>query len=383
MSTIIAEQEVAGIIAEPEAEDVTQKESLQIQGIDYVEFYVGNATQATHFYRHAFGLTPIAYSGLETGAHDHVSCVVEQRKVRMIFTSALNPESPVAAHVNLHGDGVKDIAFKVKDATQAFAYAVKRGAQPVMEPTVLENEKGYVIKATIGSFGDTVHSFIERNNYTGTFLPNFAGLNDLAPIPATYLAATDHLAISVQQGSLDRWTDFYKEALGFRQTDERDIITENSALNSKVVQNSTGLIKLVLMEPAPGKRKSQIEEYLDFYRGAGTQHVAMLSSNIFKSVAALRATGISFLQAPDSYYDMLEDRIGKIDEDMKALRELHILVDRDEWGYLMQVFTKPVQSRPTVFMEIIQRVGARGFGGGNVLALFKAMEREQALRGNL
>jgi 4-hydroxyphenylpyruvate dioxygenase len=383
MSTIIAEQEVTGIIAEPEGEGLPQKESLQIQGIDYIEFYVGNATQATHFYRNTFGLTPTAYSGLETGAHEDVSYVVEQRKVRLIFTSALNPESPVAAHVNQHGDGVKDIAFKVKDAKQAFEYAVRRGAQPVMEPTVFENDNGYVIKATIASFGDTVHSFIERNNFRGTFLPAFMDINDLLPIPATHLAAIDHLAISVEQGTLDRWTDFYKEALGFRQTDERDILTENSALNSKVVQNSTGLIKLVFMEPAPGKHKSQIEEYLDFYRGSGTQHVAMLSANIFKSVAALRATGIKFLHAPDSYYEMLEDRIGKIDEDMKALRELHILVDRDEWGYLMQVFTKPVQSRPTVFMEIIQRVGARGFGGGNVLALFKAMEREQALRGNL
>jgi len=374
MSMMITEQEVAGL---------ETSASLQIQGIDYVEFYVGNALQAMHFYRNTFGLAPSAYQGLETGAHDDVSYVVEQRKVRLIFTSALNSESPVAAHVNLHGDGVKDIAFKVENASEAFEYAVKRGAQPIAGPTVLDNENGYVIKATIGTFGDTVHSFIERGTYTGKCLPNFVPLKDLLPIPATHLAAIDHVAISVEEGTLDSWIDFYKEALGFSQTEERDILTEYSALNSKVVQNSSGLVKLVFLEPAPGKRKSQIDEYLDFYHGPGTQHVAMLSSDIFKSVAALRAAGINFLQTPNSYYEMLEDRIGKIDQEMNALRELNILVDLDDWGYLMQVFTKPVQSRPTFFLEVIQRVGARGFGGGNVLALFKAMEREQALRGNL
>lgn len=361
-----------------------QKDFPQLKDFDYLEFYVGNAHQAAHFYRTAFGFTPLAYSGLETGTRRSVSYVIEQRNIRLMLTSALDSNDPIAEHVKLHGDGVKDIAFTVPDAGRAFEAAVKRGARPVMEPTLIEDDDGQVIKATIATFGDTVHSLIQRRDYGGKFLPGYMPVKNPMPSPlSTHLAAVDHVAVSIEPGRLDEWVEFYNSVMGFHVSHEEDVETEYSAMNSKVVQNSTGRIKFPMVEPAQGKRKSQIEEYLAFYHGAGVQHVALLSSDIVQTVRALRAGGNEFLPTPNAYYGMLEDRVGKIEEDVDALREQNILVDRDEWGYLMQIFTKPLQGRPTVFMEAIQRKGARGFGSGNIKALFQALEREQAMRGNL
>jgi 4-hydroxyphenylpyruvate dioxygenase len=356
----------------------------QLLDIDYVEFYVGNAFQAAHFYASTFGLPTVARAGLETGAKDRVSFLTRLNEIRMIFTSSLRPDGAIAEHVRLHGDSVKDIAFRVRGAAQAFESAVRRGARPVMEPTVYEDEDGRVVKATIAAFGDTVHSFIERDAYRGdAFFPQYRKHpNPLFPV-SNGLLAFDHIAVSVEAGKLDRWVDFYGEVLGFHQSHQEDVSTEYSAMNSKVVQNSTGQIVFPIVEPALGKRKSQIDEYLSFHCGPGAQHIALLSSDIVKTVRTLRNNGIEFLYTPDTYYDGLEERIGKLEEDIQPLREQNILVDRDGSGYLKQVFTKPLQSRPTVFMEIIAREGARGFGGGNIKALFDAMEREQALRENL
>jgi 4-hydroxyphenylpyruvate dioxygenase len=356
----------------------------QLLDIDYVEFYVGNAFQAAHFYASTFGLPTVARAGLETGARDSVSFLTRLNEIRMIFTSSLRPDGAIAEHVRLHGDSVKDIAFRVRGAAQAFESAVRRGARPVMEPTVYEDEDGRVVKATIAAFGDTVHSFIERDAYRGdAFFPQYRKHpSPLFPI-SNGLLAFDHIAVSVEAGKLDRWVDFYREVLGFHQSHQEDVSTEYSAMNSKVVQNSTGQIVFPIVEPASGKRKSQIDEYLSFHCGPGAQHIALLSSDIVKTVRTLRNNGIEFLYTPDTYYDGLEERIGKLEEDIQPLREQNILVDRDGNGYLKQVFTKPLQSRPTVFMEIIAREGARGFGGGNIKALFDAMEREQALRENL
>lgn len=356
----------------------------QLKGFDYIEFYVGNAHQAAHFYRTAFGFTPVAYQGLETGARDHVSYVMEQRRIRLVLTSALSQNDPVAEHVRLHGDGVKDIAFTVPDAEGAFEATLRSGAQPVMEPTVFEDNDGKVIKATIAAYGDTVHSFIQRNDFIGTFYPGFLSIKNSPPPPISpALAAIDHVAICLEAGRLDQWAEFYEEVMGFHQSREEAIETEYSAMNSKVVQDSTGRVKFPMVEPAQGRRKSQIEEYLSYYRGPGVQHIALLSSNIIESVRSLRSVGNEFLRIPDTYYEMVEKRVGSIDENLEELRELNILVDRDQWGYLLQIFTKPLQSRPTVFMEAIQRKGARGFGSGNIKALFEALECEQAKRGNL
>jgi 4-hydroxyphenylpyruvate dioxygenase len=356
----------------------------QLLDIDYVEFYVGNAFQAAHFYASTFGLPTVARAGLETGAKDRVSFLTRLNEIRMIFTSSLRPDGAIAEHVRLHGDSVKDIAFRVRGGAQAFESAVRRGARPVMEPTVYEDEDGRVVKATIAAFGDTVHSFIERDAYRGdAFFPQYRKHpNPLFPV-SNGLLAFDHIAVSVEAGKLDRWVDFYGEVLGFHQSHQEDVSTEYSAMNSKVVQNSTGQIVFPIVEPASGKRKSQIDEYLSFHCGPGAQHIALLSSDIVKTVRTLRNNGIEFLYTPDTYYDGLEERIGKLEEDIQPLREQNILVDRDGSGYLKQVFTKPLQCRPTVFMEIIAREGARGFGGGNIKALFDAMEREQALRENL
>ncbi len=359
---------------------------LQLKGIDHVEFYVGNARQAAHFYRTALGFKPVAYAGLETGVRDRTSYVLEQRSIRLVLTGALDPQGDVAEHVRLHGDGVKDIAFLVDDAAQAFEETVRRGAQPILEPTVIEGQKGHVIKATIAAYGDTAHSFIQRDAYHGTFFPKFHAIKKPAPSTPIGLAAIDHIVGNVELGRMDEWVDFYNQVLGFRQLQhfsDEDISTEYSALMSKVVQNGTGRIKFPINEPAEGKRKSQIDEYLQFYRGPGVQHLALLTDDIIATVRALRANGVDFLRTPDTYYEVLSERVGKIDEDMGALRELGILVDRDDEGYLLQIFTKPLQDRPTVFFEIIQRKGARGFGAGNFKALFEAIEREQALRGNL
>lgn len=359
---------------------------LQLQGIDYVEFYVGNARQAAQYYRTAFGFTPVAYAGLETGVRDRTSFVLEQRHVRLVLTGALAPDTDVAEHVRLHGDGVKDIAFTVADAARAWEETTNRGARSVLEPTVIEGQKGRIIKASIAAYGDTVHSFIQRDQYTGTFFPRFHAIKNPAPSTPTGLAAIDHIVGNVELGKMDEWVDFYNQVLGFRQLQQfsdDDISTEYSALMSKVVQNGSGRIKFPINEPAEGKRKSQIDEYLQYYGGPGAQHLALITDDIISTVRKLRDNGVDFLRTPDTYYGALADRVGTIDEDMDALRELGILVDRDDEGYLLQIFTKPLQDRPTVFFEIIQRKGARGFGAGNFKALFEAIEREQELRGNL
>ena len=359
---------------------------LPLKGIDYVEFYVGNARQAAHYYRMAFGFKPIAYAGLETGIRDRTSYVMEQRNIRMVLTGALDPDSPIAEHVKLHGDGVKDIAFTVEDAASAFEETVKRGAKPVLEPTVIEGQKGRVIKASIAAYGDTVHSFIQRDQYHGTFFPKFHAVKNPPPAKPTGLAAIDHIVGNVELGKMDEWVGFYNQVLGFHQLQhfsDDDISTEYSALMSKVVENGEGRIKFPINEPAEGKKKSQIDEYLQYYKGPGAQHLALITGDIIQTVRTLRENGVEFLRTPDSYYTMLSERVGKIDEDISILRELNILVDRDDEGYLLQIFTRPLQDRPTVFFEIIQRKGARGFGAGNFKALFEAIEREQELRGNL
>jgi 4-hydroxyphenylpyruvate dioxygenase len=361
----------------------TTNGQLHLNGFDYLELYVGNAKQAAHFFCTAFGFQPIAYTGLETGIRDRVSFVVEQRGVHLVLTSPLTPESQVAAHVLQHGDGVKDIAFNVSDAIGAFEMAVSRGATPILEPTRCEDETGCLTKATIAVYGSTVHSFIQREGESKAFLPRFLSLSGGATASASGLGTIDHIAISLEPGNLDEWIEFYEAVLGFHQSHQEDVATEYSAMHSKVVQNDTGTVIFPMMEPAQGKRKSQVEEYLNFHRGPGAQHIALTSDNIIQSVRALRHNKIGVLQTPKSYYETLEERIGHLDADLSGLSELSILVDRDGWGYLMQVFTEPVQSRPTLFFEIIQRYGARGFGGGNIKALFEAVEREQARRGTL
>lgn len=369
--------------AEEEMLTLAQQNPLHLKAIDHIEFYVGNARQAAHFYRTAFGFKPVAFAGLETGVRDRVSFIVEQNNIRLVLTSAILPEGQVADHIKLHGDGVKDIALTVDDTEGAFGEAVRRGARPIMEPTIIEDDERRIVKATIGAYGDTVHSFIERRSDDDRLLPGYESIKHPLPTTNTGLATIDHVAISVEPGTLNYWIDFYNNVLGFRQSHQENVFTEYSAMNSKVVQNSTALIKFPIMEPAEGKRKSQIEEYLHSNCGPGAQHIAFLTGDIVNTVKALSANGIEFLRTPGAYYDHLEERIGKIDADMEELRELNILVDRDGWGHLLQVFTKPLQSRPTVFLEIIQRKGARGFGGGNIKALFQALEHEQALRGNL
>lgn len=357
---------------------------LTLKGFEYVELYVGNANHEAHFYRTTLGFNPVAYAGLETGTRDRVSYLMEQGNIRFLLTAATSPESQVAEHVLLHGDSVKDIAFRVGDAARAFETAVERGATPVSEPTVIEGEAGSIVKASVATFGHTIHSFIQRDDSAHLSLfPPYRPLPAARDVWSAGLTEIDHVAVSVEQGELDRWIAFYENVMGFHQSHHQDIATERSAMHSKVVEDSSGVIKFPIMEPAPGKGKSQIEEYLAFHRGAGAQHVALLSANIVETVRALRENNLEVLRTPDTYYKMLEDRIGNIDEDLSSLHELNILADRDRWGYLLQIFTRPMQRRPTLFLEVIQRVGARGFGGGNVEALFKAVEREQAMRGNL
>jgi len=358
-------------------------ESSPFKNIDYIEMYVSNAHQAAHYYRTACGFTPTAWMGLETGTRDRASIVVEEGEIRLVLTNALSADSPVADHVKLHGDSVKDMAFRVDDAAATYHEALKRGARPVMEPTLSEDENGQVLKATIGVYGDTVHSFVQRDSYEGCFLPGYQKTTRRKPTFSPRLCTVDHIAVSVEEGELDRWIEFYEKVLQFFLSHQDDIETDLSAMNSKVVQNSSGSIKFPMMEPARGKRKSQIEEYLSYHHGPGAQHVALLTNNIIESVRRLSENDIEFLNAPRAYYDALTDRVGEIDEDLEALSALNILVDRDNWGYLMQVFSKPVQGRPTAFFEIIQRKGARGFGSGNVRALFEALETEQRRRGNL
>ena len=361
-------------------------DTFPINGTDYIEFWVGNAKQSALYYRAAFGFTLVGYRGPETGVRDRCSYLLEQDKIRFVLTSALGPEGPIAEHVALHGDGVRDLAFWVDDAREAFAKAVERGAAPVHEPRVLKDDKGEVIVAAIQTYGDTIHSMVERRNYQGLFLPGYiARDNPYRPEPVG-LRYVDHCVGNVELGRMNEWVGYYERVLGFRNLltfDDKDISTEYSALMSKVMSNGNGRIKFPINEPASGKKKSQIEEYLDFYRGPGVQHIAMATSNIIQTVSTLRDRGVEFLSIPTSYYDTLLDRVGTIDEDLAPLAELGILVDRDDEGYLLQIFTKPVQDRPTLFYEIIQRKGATSFGKGNFKALFESIEREQALRGNL
>ena len=362
------------------------KDFMPINGTDYIELYVSNSKQAAHFYKTAFGFQSLAYSGLSTGQKLTESYVLQQGKIRMILTSPLQPGTEIGAHIDAHGDGVKTIALWVEDATYAFEEAVKRGAKPYMEPTTISDGEGSVVKSGIHTYGETIHLFIERKAYQGTFLPGFQKWeSSYAPEPIG-LKYIDHMVGNVELGAMNQWVDFYKNVMGFAQIvsfDDKDISTEYTALMSKVVSNGNGRIKFPINEPAVGKRKSQVEEYLDFYGTAGVQDIAVATDNIIETVSQLRARGVDFLHVPDNYYDSVLDRVGEIDEDLQPLKDLNILIDRDDEGYLLQIFTKPVEPRPTMFFEIIQRKGAQSFGKGNFQALFEAIEREQELRGTL
>jgi 4-hydroxyphenylpyruvate dioxygenase len=364
----------------------THHDAFPINGTDYLEFYVGNAKQAAHYYRAAFGYRLVGYRGPETGVRDRASYLLEQDKIRLVLTSALGPEGPIAEHVARHGDGVRDMAFQVDDARQAWSVAMERGATSVQEPTELRDAHGVVVIAAIRTYGDTIHSIVERKDYRGLFLPGFVAVESPYQPEGTGLKYVDHCVGNVELGKMNEWVAFYERVLGFYNLltfDDKDISTEYSALMSKVMSNGNGRIKFPINEPAAGKKKSQIEEYLDFYRGPGVQHIAIATDDIIATVRQLKARGVEFLSIPRSYYETVLDRVGTIDEDLAPLAELGILVDRDDEGYLLQIFTKPVQDRPTLFYEIIQRKGAKGFGKGNFKALFESIEREQARRGNL
>ncbi len=364
----------------------TTTDAFPINGTDYIEFYVGNAKQASIFYRAAFGFSLVGYRGPETGVRDRASYLLQQDKVRFVLTSPLGPEGNVSAHIGKHGDGVRDLAFWVDDARLAYATAMERGAESVHEPKVLKDDQGEVVIAAIKTYGDTIHSIVERKNYRGLFMPGFVAAAAPMKGKSTGIQYVDHCVGNVELGRMNYWVSFYERVLGFFNLlsfDDKDISTEYSSLMSKVMSNGNGRIKFPINEPASGKKKSQIEEYLDFYRGPGVQHIALATNDIIATVAQLQQNGVEFLKVPNSYYDTVLDRVGTIDEDLKPLRELGILIDRDDEGYLLQIFTKPVQDRPTLFYEIIQRKGAQSFGKGNFQALFESLEREQGLRGNL
>jgi len=356
---------------------------LPINGTDYVELYVGNAKQAALFYQYAFGFELIAYSGPETGIRDRASYVLKQDKIRLVLTSALQEDHYIASHVKRHGDGVKVLALWVDDAEKSWYETTSRGAESVDEPKVLKDQFGEVKVASIKTYGETIHTFVERKNYSGVFLPGYISRKSTYQSESIGLKYIDHCVGNVELGEMNHWVDFYEKVMGFKLLitfDDKDISTEYSALMSKVVSNGNGYIKFPINEPAEGKKKSQIEEYLEFYNGPGVQHMAIATDDIIHTVGELRRRGIEFLEVPQTYYDDLLDRVGKIDEDLQPLKNLNILVDRD---YLLQIFTKPLQDRPTLFIEIIQRKGATSFGKGNFKALFEAIEREQELRGNL
>ena len=360
---------------------------LPLNGTDYIEFYVGNAKQAAHYYGTAFGFRTVGYRGPETGHREAASYLLQQGKIRFVLTTALRPTSPVAEHVHRHGDGVRDIALWVDDAEAAFRETTRRGAKAIHEPRAVEDDEGRVVTAAIATYGDTIHTFVERKDYDGLFLPGFEPYENAHWQPADVgLKYVDHCVGNVALGEMDDFVQYYADVMGFKNLisfDDEAISTEYSALMSKVMSNGNERIKFPINEPAHGKKKSQIDEYLEFYNGPGVQHIAMATNDILETVTALRNRGVAFLQVPTTYYDVLQERVGKIDEPVDKLAELGILVDRDDEGYLLQIFTKPVQDRPTVFYEIIQRKGARSFGAGNFKALFEAIEREQALRGNL
>ncbi len=366
------------------------KDPLSLRRIDHVRFFVGNARQSAYFYRNAFGFDVLAYAGLETGVRQEAGYVLRQGHITFVLTSPLTPEHSENRRLAVHGDGVMDIALEVDDVQAAFAEAVRRGGTAIKPPTLLEDDQGVYEYATIRAYGDTTHSFVNRDRYRGVFSPGFKPLDPDRYSPTTFhpvgLVAIDHIVGNVEEGRMNDWVRFYESVLGFQQLvhfDDKDISTEYSALMSKVMQNGTGRIKFPINEPARARRRSQIEEYLQYYGGPGVQHIAMATGNILETVRAMRHNDVSFLRVPRSYYDMLPERVGTIKEDIEELAELGILVDRDDEGYMLQIFTKPVADRPTLFFEIIQRRGSRSFGKGNFKALFEAIEREQARRGTL
>ena len=363
-----------------------REDFFPIQRLDYVEFYVGNARQAVHYYQSGFGFNLIGYLGPETGVRDRASYLLEQGQIRFIFTTPLFPEGPIAEHIHKHGDGVRDIAFQVPDAASAYEAATERGAASEAEPTTVRDDNGSFTRAAIRAYGDTIHSIIQRNDYHPHFLPGFRPAHDTFEIKPTGIKAVDHMVANVELGKMDDWVNFYADTLGFQNTihfDDKTINTEYSALMSKVMENGNGRVKFPINEPAAGRKKSQIQEYLDYYIGPGVQHIALATADIVATVRDMMSRGVEFMSTPHSYYEALPERIGAIKEDYDTLEQLNILADRDDEGYLLQIFTRPVEDRPTVFYEIIERHGARGFGAGNFKALFEAIEREQEARGNL
>jgi 4-hydroxyphenylpyruvate dioxygenase len=359
---------------------------LELWGTDYVEFYVGNAKQSAYYFKTAFGFQEVAYAGLETGVTDRTSYVLQQDKIRLVITSSMVEHSDINRHLNEHGDGVKIVALWVPDAAKAFKETTARGAKPFQEPQVSEDENGKVTTSGIYTYGETVHLFVERNDYNGPFLPGYVARSPKYQPESVGLKYIDHMVGNVDWGQMNTWVKFYAEVMGFSQIisfDDNDISTEYTALMSKVMSNGNGRIKFPINEPAEGKKRSQIEEYINFYNGAGVQHLALATDNIIYTIHELRERGVDFLDVPDSYYLDLQDRVGAIDEDIEVLKKYKILVDRDDEGYLLQLFTKPLMDRPTVFIEIIQRKGATSFGKGNFKALFEAIEREQEHRGTL
>ena len=362
------------------------KDILPLNGTDHIEFYVGNAKQSAHFYESVYGFEIVAYAGPETGLKEKASYVLQQGKIRFVLTTSLYATTEISEHVRKHGDGVKVLALWVDDATVSFNETVKRGAIPVLKPQYLSDKDGHAIVSSIKTYGDTIHTFVERKNYKGIFLPNYIPFKTRTFKESSGLQYVDHCVGNVALGEMNKWVNFYEVVMGFKLLmtfDDKDISTEYSSLMSKVVSNGNGFIKFPINEPAAGLKRSQIDEYLDFYNGAGVQHIAIATNDIIKTVTQLKTRGVDFLEVPSTYYDNLLERVGKIDEDIKPLKELNILVDRDEEGYLLQIFTKPVEDRPTLFFEIIQRKGAVSFGKGNFKALFEAIEREQDKRGNL
>ena len=376
----------ANQLAELHKDHNPAEDFLPLLGTDYIEFYVGNAKQAAYFYRSAFGFELVAYAGPETGVRGKASYVLQQDKIRLVLTTSFDPNSEISEHVKLHGDGVKVLAIWVDDLEYSYKEVMKRGAISVSTPQTLTDDQGEVKIATIQTYGETVHTFVERKNYKGAFMPGFKAMPKDPIAKPIGLKFVDHCVGNVGWGEMNKWVKYYEEVMGFKLLitfDDTDISTEYSSLMSKVVSNGTGYVKFPINEPAEGKKKSQIEEYIDFYKGAGVQHIAVATDNIIDTVSEMRRRGVEFLYVPETYYDDLFERVGTIDEPVDELKKLNILVDRDPEGYLLQIFTKPVEDRPTVFYEIIQRRGATSFGKGNFKALFESIEREQELRGNL
>ena len=373
-------------IAAPTKTPAVEKDFLPLQGTDYIEFYVGNAKQAAHFYKTVFGFQSLAYSGPETGTKEKASYAIRQNKLTFLLTTPVRSGNAIADHIAKHGDGVKAIALKVEDATSAWEETTSRGGKSFLEPMTLTDGDGQLVMSGIHTYGETVHLFIERENYHGVFMPGFRAWESTYNAPETGLLYVDHCVGNVGWNQMNPWVKFYEDVMGFRNIlsfDDKDISTEYSALMSKVMSNGNGYVKFPINEPAEGKKKSQVEEYLDFYDGEGVQHVAIATNDILKTVTELQKRGLAFLNIPSTYYETVLDRVGHIDEDLEPLQRLGILVDRDDEGYLLQIFTKPVEDRPTLFFEIIQRKGAKSFGKGNFKALFEALEREQEARGNL